>query len=90
MGGNESFKTFELDEPMTLVTNGLMGVIILMGLLACCTSFTMHKIPACITVLLLFVFIIPLCIIAAALFVPGKYGEKFVTEGCAHMNANNV
>ena len=90
MGGNDTFKTFKLDEPMVLISYALLGTIIIVGVQACCTSFTMNKCCACITVVLLFSLTFLLCIIAGALFVPGMYGEQLVTEGCAAIKANNI
>jgi len=90
MGGNETFKTFKLDEPMVLVTYALLAVIIVVGLQACCTAFTMHKICACLSVLLLFSLIIVLVIIATVLFVPGMYGEKLITDGCTAVRNKNI
>jgi len=90
MGGNETFKTFKLDEPMVLVTYALLGVIIVVGVMGCCTAFTMSKICACLSITLLLSLIIVLFIVASALFIPGMYGTKFVTDGCTALSNKNL
>jgi len=71
---------------MLLISMGTMGVLILVGILACLTSWTMNKCVVSITSLFLFVFFILLIIFGAVLYVPGAYGEKFIIESCKFTN----
>ena len=75
---------------MLLFSMGTMSILIVVAILSCLTAWSMHKCCVFFNSLFLFVFLILFLIGGAILYIPGKYGTKFIHDSCEAANNNTL